>query len=59
MQTKTTTTNSFLLRDILAEIRLLRSEIKLVLPQEDLKLYAHPQKIKQAYEKALKQFPPQ
>ncbi|MBI2356063.1 MAG: hypothetical protein HYV13_02570 [Candidatus Doudnabacteria bacterium] len=57
MQTKTTT-NSFILRDILAEIRLLRNEIKLVLPREDLKLYAHPRKIKQAYTKALRQHPP-
>ncbi len=53
-----TKTNSLLLRNILAEVRLLRNELKLVLPQEELKDYAHPQKIKQAYQKALKSYPP-
>ena len=46
------------LKAILDELRLLRQEISLVLPQEDLKGYAHPARIKRSYQKALKRYPP-
>ena len=57
MQQVRTKTDSFIIRDILAEIRLLRNEISIALPQEDLKPYAHPKKIRQAYQKAQKLYP--
>ena len=46
------------LKAILDELRLLRQEISLVLPQEDLDGYAHPRRIKRSYQKALKRYPP-
>jgi hypothetical protein len=46
------------LQSILEEIRLLRTEVSLLFPHEDLKGYAHPSRIKRSYEKALKQYPP-
>lgn len=45
------------LKAILDELRLLRQEISLVLPQEDLKGYAHPARIKRSYQQALKRYP--
>jgi len=47
-----------LMRDILEELRLLRKEVMLLLPQEDLEEYVHPDRIKRSYEKALKNYPP-
>jgi len=46
------------LKAILDELRLLRQEISLVLPREDLKGYAHPSRIKRSYKQALKRYPP-
>jgi len=46
------------LDQILEEIRRLRLEVSLFLPQENLKEYNHPERIKQSYEKALRKFPP-
>lgn len=43
---------------ILEELKLLREEVKLLLPQEDLEGYANPERIKRSYRKALKKFPP-
>lgn len=43
---------------ILQEVRLLREEVGLLLPNENLKDYAHPARIKRSYQKAIKQYPP-
>ncbi len=43
---------------ILEELRALRNEIAFFLPQESLKGYAHPKKIKSSYERALAKHPP-
>ena len=43
---------------ILEEIKLLREQVMLLLPQEDLDDYAHPRRIKKSYDKAVKQYPP-
>ena len=51
-------TESKVLKAILDELRLLRQEISLVLPQENLDEYAHPRRIKRSYQKALKRYPP-
>ena len=48
-----------LTRAIFEELRLLRQEISLILPQDDLNKYQNPKKIKNSYEKALKMYPPQ
>ncbi len=51
-------TFSKVLKSILEELRLLREEIKLLLPQEDLNGYSNPKQIKQAYQKAIRKYPP-
>jgi len=48
-----------LARAIFEEIRLLRQEISLILPQDDLSKYQNPGKIRKSYEKALEMYPPQ
>lgn len=48
-----------LARAIFEEIQLLRQEISLILPQDDLSKYQNPEKIKKSYQKALKMYPPQ
>lgn len=50
--------SAVLLRSILREIRLLRNEVGLLFPYENLEEYAHPRRLKRSYEKALKQYPP-
>ena len=40
------------------EIRLLREEVSLMLPQDDLEKYQNPEKIKKSYQKALESYPP-
>ena len=42
---------------ILEELRLLRNEIALLLPQEDLEDYAHPERIRRSFQKAIKKHP--
>jgi len=54
----TVTVSSKVIEDILAELRLLRNEITLLFPQEDLHEYAHPERIKRSYENARKRYPP-
>lgn len=46
------------LQAILEELRLLRKELILLLPQEDLEDYEHPERIKKSYQKAIKKYPP-
>ena len=46
------------IQKILEELRLLRQEVRLLLPQEDLEDYTHPERIKRSYQKAVKQYPP-
>ena len=46
------------LQYILKELRLLRQEVMLLFPQDDLEAYAHPKRIKSSYQKALKKYPP-
>jgi len=41
---------------ILEEIKLLREQIMLLLPQENIGGYAHPERIKKSYNKAVKQY---
>ena len=50
---------SEMFRTLLGEIRRLRQEIFLILPQENLDEYANPRRIKRSYQKALKQYPPE
>ena len=47
-----------ILEVILNEIRTLRRDLSLVLPQEDLKNYDNPSRIKKSYQKAVKLYPP-
>ena len=47
-----------LLSAVLREIHLLRREISFVLPQEDIKDYFHPSRVKPSYQKAIKKYPP-
>lgn len=42
---------------ILEELRLLRNEITLLLPHEDLEEYAHPERLKRSLENARKHYP--
>ena len=50
--------NSRMFSSILSELRLLRKEVLLLLPQEDLEEYVDENRIKKAYLKALKKYPP-
>lgn len=43
---------------ILKELRFLRHDIFMLLPQERLDEYAHPKKIRSAYLRAIKQYTP-
>lgn len=54
---KTLNTNQ-LLEHLITEIHALRHEFLLMFPQEDIKEYARPAKIKQSYQKAIKKYPP-
>lgn len=59
IKTKSNVTSSQkMLGALLEEIRLLRHELMLLLPSEDLKDYAHPARIKHSYQKALKEYQP-
>ena len=46
------------LASILKEIRSLRQDLLFFLPQENINEYAHPDRIKRSYQKALKRYPP-
>lgn len=51
------TVPSEIMRAILEELRLLRQEMLLLFPQEDLEDYAYPDRIKNSYRKAIKEYP--
>ncbi len=55
--TKSSYPTNELLKAILAEIHLLRSEMNMIFNEDDLENYAHPKKIKQSYQEALKDYP--
>jgi len=57
MSTKTVRHETAVLRALLNEVRLLRSELTLILPTEKLSGYAHPRRISGAYRRALKAYP--
>jgi hypothetical protein len=46
------------LQAILEELHLLRKEVHFLFPQEEIDDYSHPERIRQSYKKALKQYPP-
>lgn len=47
-----------IMQKILQELKLMRNEISLLLPKEDISEYSHPSRIERSYRKALKKFPP-
>lgn len=49
---------SLLAKAIFEELKLLRKELSLVFPQDDLKNYSHAAKIRSSYKKAVKEYPP-
>ncbi len=51
------TVQTHTLQAILEELRLLRTQITLLLPHENLDEYTHPRRIKKSFENALKQYP--
>lgn len=55
---KKTTENSEILQAILQELRYLRNDMMLFLPQDRLKNYAHPTRLKRSYENATRKHPP-
>ncbi len=52
------TVPSEIMRAIFEELHLLRNEVMLLFPQEDLDEYVHPDRIKNSYQNAIKQYPP-
>lgn len=57
-ENKKITDQNKILGAILEELRILRQELALFLPQEELEDFAHAKKIKNSYQKAIKQYPP-
>ena len=57
MTTKKEKNNRNLLHHIFNEIRLLRNEVNLFMPTEDLGGYVHDSRIKNSFNKALKKYP--
>lgn len=53
---KTITVSAKIVKDILDEIRLMRNEITLLLPNEDLGEYDHPERIKSSLLNARKRY---
>lgn len=58
VQNSKTNVSLELLQSILEELRLLREEVQLLVPQEDLEGYSDPERIKQSYKAAIKKHPP-
>ena len=57
-KTNINTRSPQVLRTILEELRLLRNQVMLLLPQEDLESYNDPERIKSSYQKAIKKYSP-
>ena len=57
-KSKITTVPSEMMQAILEELRLLRSEVMFLFPQEDLEDYANSDRVRDSYKKALKKYPP-
>ena len=60
MATKTVSkpqTSQITLKAVMNEITGLRNELRLLFPQESLTDYAHPERIKKSFSKAIKQYP--
>ncbi|MDP2951657.1 MAG: hypothetical protein Q8N55_04725 [bacterium] len=49
---------SLMVKAIFEELKLLRKEVSFILPQDDLKKYANPEKICSSYQKSIKDYPP-
>lgn len=47
-----------ILEKILKGVSMLRKEVSLLLPQEDVEDFVHPERIKQSYRHAIKEYPP-
>lgn len=58
VRVETNTASPRVFKTILEEIRLLRNEVALLFPQDDLEDYAHPHRIRRSYQKAVKKYPP-
>jgi len=58
IQSEARIVNPKMMWSILAELRLLRKELLLLLPQDDLGDYVHRERIKKSHQKALKKYPP-
>lgn len=56
--TRQTKQSSNVLKAILTEIRLLRQELNLILPQDDLETYENPERIRRSYQNAIKKYSP-
>ena len=52
------TNSSKILLSILEELKLLREEVGLLLPQEDVEEYAHSERIKRSYKSAIGKYVP-
>lgn len=59
LKTREIQNTNHLLIQVLKEVRSLREDFSLFLPQEDIKEYAHPGRIRNSYLKALKKYPRQ
>lgn len=55
--TKSSYPTNELLKAILTEIHLLRSEMNMIFNEDNIENYAHPERIKQSYQEALKDYP--
>lgn len=58
IKTKNNIVSSQILQNILNELRLLRNEIRILLPQDNLEDYANSERIQHSYQKAIKKYPP-
>ncbi|MBI2444641.1 MAG: hypothetical protein HYV42_05395 [Candidatus Magasanikbacteria bacterium] len=47
-----------LIQHILTELKLIRTQMMLLLPTESLEGYAHADRLKRSYRRTLKQYPP-
>lgn len=50
--------SSKMIQALIDELHLLKEEVMLILPQDDLEDYAHPERIKKSYKKAVKKYSP-